>query len=175
MQNGTGIKRTTERSIIMVYGAILRKGEGYYTYLKKLFKTINNRQLDYNFLITDCECYPDDKAVGEMLNKGYCFISGEELTKIVEAEDFQWIWGVLSAFDKSVSLSDILKYELPYADGYTGFWENPLTLQHPLALFEIVPWDATLTLILSKDKQIIDDFKKGYPQSEDLTEYNSEP
>ena len=44
----------------MVYGAVNRKGEKYYTYLKKLFDAINNKQLDYNWLITDCTCYPEN-------------------------------------------------------------------------------------------------------------------
>ena len=43
-----------------VYGAVDRKGEQYYTYLKKLFDAIGNRQVEYNWLITDCVCYPKD-------------------------------------------------------------------------------------------------------------------
>lgn len=36
---------------------------------------------------------------------------------------------------------EVLKYDYPYADGYKGFWENPIALQHPLAVSEIVVWD----------------------------------
>ena len=67
----------------------------------------------------------------------------------------------------------MLKYDLPYADGYPGFWKNPLTLQHPLAKIEIVPWDSALTLILSEEKEIVDTFRKYFRQSEDLAEYNT--
>ena len=45
---------------------------------------------------------------------------------MVEQEDFQWIWAVLSAFDKSVALSDVLNYELPQAEDYNGVWTKPV-------------------------------------------------
>ena len=155
----------------MVYGAINKNGEENYTNLKKVFDAINNKQLKYNWLITDCICYPDNPKTDEMLSKEYCWLSGEELTDLVTKEEFQWIWAVLSAFDKGVSLSEVLKYNLPYADGYRGFWEKPLTMQHPLAKIEIVPWDSTLTLIYSVDKNTVDDFKRYFGKSQDLEEY----
>lgn len=155
----------------MVYGAINAKGEKYYTYLKKLFDAISNRQTEYNWLITDCTCYPETPKTDAMLRKDYCWLSGEDLTELVTQEDFQWIWAVLSAFDKSVELSDILKYDLPYAEDYNGFWSKPISMQHPLAKIEIVPWDSSMTMIFSDDKGIIDSFKAAYPQSEDFDDY----
>ncbi len=155
----------------MVYGAINEKGEKYYTYLKKVFDSIWNKQKDYNWLITNCECYPDNHNFKELLNKEYIWISGEELTQIVNQEDFQWVWAVLSCFDKSIQLSEVLKYQLPYADENKELWANPLTLQHPLAKLEIVCFDSTSTLILSEEKQIIDSFRKAFPYSENLEDY----
>ena len=155
----------------MAYGAINAKGEKYYTYLKKLFDSIDNRQLAYNWLITDCVCYPDNPKTDAMLSKDYCWISGEDLTDLVAQEDFQWIWAVLSAFDKSVTLADVLKYDLPQAEDYSGFWSKPISMQHPLARIEIVPWDSSMTMIFSDDKNIIDSFRSAYPQSEDFENY----
>ena len=155
----------------MVYGAINRKGEKYYTYLKKLFDAINNKQLECNWLITDCTCYPENPKTDAMLRKDYCWLNGEELTDLVKQEDFQWIWAVLSGFDKSVELSDILKYDLPYAEDYEGFWSKPISMQHPLAKIEIVPWDSSMTMIFSDYKGIIDSCTAAYPYSEDFEEY----
>ena len=155
----------------MVYGAINAKGEKYYTYLKKLFDAIGNRQTEYNWLITDCTCYPESPKTDAMLRKDYCWITGEELTELVTQEDFQWIWAVLSGFDKSVKLSEVLKYDLPYAEDYNGFWSKPISMQHPWAKIEIVPWDSSMTMIFSDDKGIIDSFKAAYPFSEDFEEY----
>lgn len=155
-----------------MYGAILEKGEDYYTCLYKIFSGINMVQKNYNWLITDIVSYPKTKEYEDLFSKEYCWISGEELTKILEKEDFQWIWGVLSGFDKNIDIEEVLKYSLPYADGYEGFWEKPLSLQHPLASIEIVAWDSSLTLIISKDRKIINEFRLNLPLSENLETYN---
>lgn len=155
----------------MVYGAVNAKGEKYYTYLKKLFDAIGNKQQDFNWLITDCVCYPDNPKTDAMLSKNYCWITGDELTELVRQEDFQWIWAVLSGFDKTVALEEVLKYDLPKAEDYNGFWNRPISMQHPLARVEIVPWDSTMTMIFSDDKRIIDRFRAAYPFSEDFEAY----
>ena len=49
----------------MVYGAINEKGERYYTDLNKVFDFINNKQVEYNWLITDCDCYPYNYVTDE--------------------------------------------------------------------------------------------------------------
>ena len=90
---------------------------------------------------------------------------------MVNQEDFQWIWAVLSGFDKSVVLSDVLKHDLPYAEDHEGFWCKPVSMQHPLAKIEIVPWDSSMTMIFSDDRSIIDSFRAAYPLSEDFEEY----
>ena len=159
----------------MVYGAINEKGEKFYTHLPKLFDAIDNAQLNYNWLITDCFCNTKTQIEEDIDEKGYCWISGEELTKFVRENDVQWIWAVLSGFSKEIPLSEVLIQPLPFADGYSGFWHNPISVQHPLATVEIVPWDSSLTLFFSTDKELVDKFMTGYPYSEDLTVYNAKP
>lgn len=154
-----------------VYGAVSIEDENYYTYLKKVFDAIGNKQKEYNWLITDCVCYPDNPKTADMFRKEYCWISGEKLTELIEKEEFQWIWAVLSAFDKSIEVTEILKYDLPYAEDYEGFWCRPITMQHPLSKIEIVPWDSSMTMIFSSNKDIIDSFRAYYPKSEDFEEY----
>ena len=161
----------------MIKGAIINKGEDRYTSFKKIFKALNNFQKNYNWLITDCEAYPEKWGHEERIHQSkhgkYAWISGEELTGIINKDDFQWVWAVLSGFDKSCSKDDILKYELPYADGYGGFWKETLSIQHPLASVELVAWDGYLTLFISKDEDIVNCFKKSFPLSRDLEEYNA--
>ena len=161
----------------MVTGAILEKGEIGYTYLKKLFRFMDHFQKDYNWLITGCEAYP--KRMGHSMrifqskHGDYAWIDGEELTNIVNRDDFQWIWGVLSGFDKKILKEDVLKYRFPYADGYKGFWEGDVTMQHPLASVELVAWDGSCTLLISDKKAVINRFREVFPLSEDLKKYNS--
>lgn len=172
----------------MVYGLIDSKSKQYYTYLRDVFTAIKNRQTDYNWLITDTDIIAHSEEL-DLLNttthwqyengkqvaipaQEYHFLSGEELTRIVMQDNSQWIWGVLSGFDKSIPLEDILNYPLPEANGYEGFWKTPPSLQHPLALVEIVPWDSSLVLIFSTKKEIVDSFRLAFPESQDLSEYN---
>ena len=157
---------------MMVYGAILEKGEHSYTYLKKVFQAIGGAQKNYNWLISDADCFPTTPEFSKLLGQKSCWLTGEALTAMVEQEDFQWIWGVLSGFPKSVPEEQVRQYPLPYADGYPGFWHNPLSLQHPLAEIEIVPWDSSLTLLLSRKKEIVEDFRAFFPLSEDLFQVN---
>lgn len=156
----------------MVYGAILEKGEAYYTDLSKVFRAIGDAQLEYNWLITDCVCYPQSPETDALLSSEFCWLSGNRLTDIIRQENFQWIWGVLSGFEKDIPLDSIRQHPFPYADGYEGFWKNPLSIQHPLAAVEIVPWDSSLTLILSKRQEMIRSFQMYFPLSEDLSLYN---
>lgn len=161
----------------MITGAILEKGEEGYTYLKKLFLAMDNFQKEYNWLITDCEAFP--RRDGHLMRihqskiGDYAWISGEELTQIIKKDDFQWIWGVLSGFDKQYSKEEVLKYHLPYADCYHGFWEKNITIQHPLADIELVAWDGTLTLFISKSEYLVKKFREAFPLSQDLMEHNN--
>ena len=155
-----------------IYGAILDEGEKYYTYLQKIFDAIGNRQTEYNWLITDCECFPKSPEIESLFLQEYCFLSGDELTDIIKQEDFQWIWAVLAGFKKDIPFEEIMKHPLPFANGYDGFWKNPLSIQNPLAGVEIIPWDSSLTLVLSEDKSIVDAYMSAFPLSRDLAEYN---
>lgn len=156
-------------------GLILNKGENSYSYFKDIFWKINEISEDYNWLISYPECYPQNKELREKMDKDYIWLSGQELKNILYLDNFQWIWGVLSGFPKCILLEDILRYPLPYADGYMGFWRNPITLQHPLADIELVAWDNSCTLFISKEESLIEKIIKIYQQAEDLENYNEIP
>lgn len=153
-------------------GLILNKGEPYYSSFTKLFKEVEQLSRDYNWLISNAECYPQKFEYVEKLKMPYTWIRGQELSQMLCLDEFQWIWGVLSGFNKNVKLSEILKYELPYADGYTSFWKSPLTMQHPLAEVEIVAFDSSCSLFISKSHKIIERIAAVYSQAEDLEQYN---
>lgn len=156
---------------MMVYGAIDGESHRFYSYLHDIFPAIQNAQRDYNWLITDSYCNMANPIDREIDRQGYCWISGKELTAFALEDRTQWIGGVFSGFDKRIPLEEVLKHPLPVWE-HPGFWDNPLTMQHPLAAVEIVPWDSSYTLLLSKNEAIIGDFRRAYPKSEDLAEYN---
>ena len=141
---------------MMHYGAILAKGEVGYTDLDKVFAALGNIQENYNWLITDCECNVDIPE----LQYNYCWMSGNELMALQRKyHNPQWIWGVLSAFEKSVTEEQVLEYPLPDA--------RDNRVQHPLATFEIVPFDSSFVLVFSREKEIVDRFRAYFPLSED--------
>ena len=119
------------------------------------------------------ECYPTNKEALGLFSKEYCWLNGEELLHIFK-EEFQCIWGVISAFDKKVKFENVLKYDLPYSDGYTGFWINPVKIQHPLAKFEIVAWDGEISLFISDNAKYTNEVKKRLKKVKDLEKYNME-
>lgn len=139
--------------------------------LKEVIDCINDFE-QYNYLITNIECYPLDKEISQILDNEYCWIEGKELLRLLKKEDFQWIWVVFSVFSKDVKLEEVLGYNYPYADGYKGFWENPIKVQHPLAITEIVAWDGSLILLISKNNEIVNILMKKNLFAKDLEEYN---
>lgn len=152
-------------------GVVIERGEKYYTYLKKLFLSINNLQRNYNWLISSYECWPCTKKYAEMLSEDFCWMTGEELTEMIECEDFQWIWGALSAFSKDIPKEKVLQYDWPKADGCGEIWQLPVDIQHPLAEIEIVAWDSSMTVFISKEDYIVDLIRESYEFAEDLEKY----
>lgn len=152
--------------------AILEKGERSFTHIGKVFQGIDNEQIKYNWLITDCNCYPQNSDFAKLFSKEFVWLSGEELTEIVSKEDFQFNWGVFSGFSKDIKIKEILKYELPFAEGNSGLWLNNVRIQHPLAKNEIVAWDSSLTLFLSDNDDLVDKFMFSFPKSQNLVEKN---
>ena len=141
----------------MRYGAILAKGEACFTYLDKVFAALGNIQENYNWLITDGECNVDIPE----LEEEFCWMSGSELMALQRKyHNPQWIWGVLSAFEKTVTKERVLEYPLP------AVRDNHV--QHPQAFFEIRAWDSCYTLVFSREKEIVDRFRAYFPLSEDL-------
>lgn len=130
--------------------------------MRKIFNNLENEQLKYNWLITNCDCYPQDESINELFSQEYIWISGKEFTEIISKEDFQFIWGVFSGFSKDITLEEVLKYELPFADGYEGFLVDNIGTQHPLADIEIVAYDSSFTLLISNNDNLVKKFKNNF-------------
>ena len=156
-------------------GAILEKGEDHYTKFKKIFKVLKPTINDYNWLITDCEAYPNFSGHSTRIFQSgdHAWIGSHELMDIVNKDDFQWIWAVLSGFEKIYSHEEVLQYPHPYADGYSGFWRPEVSIQHPLASIELVAWDCTAILLISNHDYVVEKFRNSFPLSQDLSAYNT--
>jgi hypothetical protein len=116
----------------------------------------------------------DKNAIMPKLLRGSAskWITGSCLNQLVEQNQIQFIWAVLSGFDQDVSL-DLTHLEVtPYADGNPMFWAEHPMIQHTLASVEIVCYDSSLTLLLSKDMNLSQRFRAFFPEAVDLNEYN---
>jgi len=152
--------------------------------LREILSSFNNLQKKYNWLLTDLDgSLPDayldyftDYRIYPNEDRGCIYwITGEKLTELANKEDIYFAWGVLSAFNKNEPLDlDMLKEE-PYADGNPNFWVGTPIIQHPKAMTELVLWDSSLVLLLSKDEEISTNFRNRFKEFKDLEVYNKEP
>ncbi len=87
----------------------------------------------------------------------------------------QFRWSVLSALppEYEVDPTAIPRESVPYADGNPDFWHGSPRPQFSEALFEIVCWDSSATLLIGTDNHLIlDAFRAAYPGAVDLDAEN---
>lgn len=153
------------------FGAIDGRSLRWYTHLRDLLPALEPVFADHNWLITDCCCNKDNPIWDAEDRDGYCWLTGRELVAFAKTDDTQFIGAVFSGFPPEVTLEQVLQQkDLPVWES-PGFWYEPLNLQHPLANVELVPWDSSCVLVLSRDKAITDRFRAHFPRSEDLTDH----
>lgn len=162
---------TGERSGEMseqVKGIIYEAENKVYAPLSQVFAAIDNKHLDYQWLITNVIAYPENERFAKFFSEQVQWLSGEDLDKIIAKEDFQWVWAYMSGFPKGTTLDEVLEYDLPFADHQKKGWYPEKHIQHPLAVIEIVPWDSTKVIILAKDSKVIDSFRAHFPTASEL-------
>ncbi|PAD66389.1 hypothetical protein CHH83_24165 [Bacillus sp. 7586-K] len=150
--------------------------------LKEILNSFNGLEQKYNWLLTDLDwTYPENyldyfedyrefEDSNDRLNN--YLITDDKLMQLANNKEVYFIWGVLSAFEKNETIDlDEIKVE-PYGDGNPNFWvENP-KIQHPKAVAELVFWDSSLILLLSKDDTFSINFRNTFQGWKDLNSYN---
>lgn len=149
-----------------------------HTNMRLVFDTMKGKQNNYNWLIANIEFMTgdfkndDSKISLDLFNNIIVWVSGEELSKVIYAYDIQFLWGVFTAFEQLEDINiDNLEVE-PYADGNRDFWSLDPSIQHPKGVVEIVCWDSTSTLFLSKDLELANAFKENFTDALLLEKYN---
>lgn len=151
----------------------------YHTDMALVFQSLGGRQKEFNWLITNFEGHALDDNWGTRLpdvafGEEPKIVSGSVLTEIFEQIEIQFIWGNLSGFAPDVAL-DLAELEVePWADGNRMFWSANVAPQHPRATVEIVCFDSSLTLLLSKDNDLSQRFRAFFPEAVDLDQDNRE-
>ncbi|MCU7662423.1 hypothetical protein ACFCVQ_21085 [Bacillus thuringiensis] len=143
-----------------------------HTVLASVFDSFQGREKEFNWLITDMEivAHQEEKLIRDYpkMSHPIVWIAGEDLSNIVNKYNPQFIWGVLSAFDKSINIDINNLLVEPYANGNEGLWVPSPNIQHPQAKLEIVCWDSYVTLFFSKDEDIDDKFQDYFKSAKKL-------
>ena len=141
----------------------------YYTMLRKVIFDLELADKEYWWLISDIEAYPrKDKYQESIYNEDYLLIRTSDLIKMLDEDDFQWVWAVFSVIPFSYTKEEILNYELPRLQYIEEGEYNPYTdtpkLQHPLAEFELYAEDSSSMFLISDNEELLRRFKKAYPK-----------
>jgi hypothetical protein len=133
----------------------------WYTDMRLVFSALPGVCEAHDWLISDieCNCFPDDRIAHD---NDPVLISGVALLDVVNAHDIQFIWAVFSALPRGCR-PDISG--APYADGNPTFWNGSPRPQLKEALFEIVCWDSTSTLLIGAPEDIGREFRSHFIDS----------
>lgn len=150
----------------------------YHTDPRLVFHAIGGRQCEFDWLVTDHGlCLLSDheplrygEQIASFVGSAAVRVSGAELTAIVNCEDIQFVWGVLSALPSGVEVDLGNLSPRPVADGNPWLWRPGVQIQHPLVHAEIVCWDGSCTLFLTRDDDLTIRFRSFFPEAIDLDE-----
>lgn len=140
-----------------------------YTKLKRIIFDLELADKEYWWLISEIEAYPEKEKYQELIyNEDYLLIKTSDLMKMLEDDDFQWVWAVFSVIPFTYTKDEILNHKLPHLqyieDGeYNPYIDIP-KLQHPLAEFELYAEDSSSMFLISDNEERLSLFKKSYPQ-----------
>lgn len=138
-----------------------------HTNLAAVFLPFRDEVKQYNWLISDYEVCPS-----ALFNSDIVWLTGEEILYLVENNNIQFIWGIISAFHKNFKLDLDNISIIPVAEEHKTLWSNNPSIQHPESCIEIICWDSTSTIILSNEDTIISKYRNYYTDAKDLNRQN---
>ena len=140
----------------------------YYTHLRKIIFDLELADKEHWWLISDIEANPHKEKYQNLIyQQDYLLIKTSDLMKMLEEDDFQWIWAIFSLIPFEYTEEEILKHKLPHLQDIEEGEYNPYTdtpkLQHPLAEFELYAEDSSSMFLISDNEELLNRFKKSYP------------
>lgn len=150
---------------------ILHESE-YLTYPYLVFRELKPFLIGLNWRVSNAECYGEGVEEFRLSDSEDTWLSGSELfDALKEAQDVQWVWGLLSGFSPSVSREDA------YAVSTAGLFDSigipsmrikPVRTINPLAEIEIVAFDSSDTYVVTDDESVIRKLKEAFPKCEEI-------
>ena len=140
----------------------------YYTDMRVVMESLGNQFRNYDWLISDIDGGFWDEHAPQLEDP--TVIDGPHLEQVLSANSGQFIWAVFSAFPRGTAIDLGV---LPKADGNPDFWHNKPKPQHPDALFEIVCWDSSATLLIGVPDEMANLFLSAFPEARNLDALNA--
>ncbi len=135
----------------------------FFTDMRLVLNALDISAPDYDWYVSDLECFAPDVSNEDR------WLSGDELDNLLQRQEIQFIWAVFSAVPKGVRCDVPCPPHGPYADGNGSFWDGTaITPQLDGALFEIVCWDSSATLLIGISPEAAESFKNTYPDARPL-------
>lgn len=127
-----------------------------------VFKALGLSAADYDWYVSDIETNCSDSTFSQEDR----WISGTELEEFLEKNDAQFEWAVFSAVPKGLRF---VVETSPYIDGNPRYWSGDEVLpQLEGALFEIVCWDSSATILVGLSAAAAASFVRVYPDTRPL-------
>jgi hypothetical protein len=131
----------------------------YFTDMKAALDAAEIEPTDFDWYVSDLET----NYTVDALPASAGWMTGQELKEVLATPDLQFIWAIFSAFPSGTSFE---VPEAPCADGNPQYWSNAdLKPQLPGALFEVVSWDSSATLLVGVPEHSGFAFMQKYPQA----------
>lgn len=139
----------------------------FHTDLKALLKPILEEIESFKWVISDCD-FISDIAIPINYEQDFFILTHEEFREIINSQT-QFIWGVISGFDKNDEIL-IDENNLPFVEGNDLIWENG-NFQIENSIIEIIAFDSSYTIIKFKDKNLSDKFKRYFDEAIELEKF----
>ncbi|TCI22936.1 hypothetical protein EVJ33_04965 [Exiguobacterium sp. SL-10] len=149
-----------------------------FTSIQQVIDSLGTQVTKYNWMLTDVDGNIPDRHlhyfddVREFEEGWVYWIKGEQLIQFVHMPDVYFIWGVFSGFDSKQYITFEQLDVYPFADGNAELWIESPHIQHRAAVCELILWDSSHVLLLSKNSELTEQFRKAHPDWRSLEEYN---
>ena len=146
--------------------------------IQEVATALRSQVSDYDWLVTDLDAVLSNETLKyfeevQELEEGTAYwIKGERLLELAYQANLYIIWGVFTAFErrKYITLNELTVY--PFADGNSDLWIESPHIQYPDAVCELIFWDSTFVLLLSRIEDVSICFRQAFPDWRSLEEYN---
>ena len=131
----------------------------YFTDMNATFEAAEIKAADFDWYVSDLET----NYALDALPASAGWMTGLELEEALAKPGLRFIWAILSAFPRGTSFE---VPDEPCADGNPQYWSNPkLKPQLPGALFEVIAWDSSATILVGVPDHSGLAFMRRYPQA----------